>query len=239
MSQPLTPDALVYDLTPASDPQVSPDGRRIVFALTTTDRQTQQVTSHLWLCDVDGGNRRQLTYHGGRNGEARWSPDGRAIAFVSDRVKPSGLFVLPLAEGGEAREVTRHGQEIKDLAWSPDGRRLAYITQVDPENSDEAERPPEAPPPVRVTRRIDYKQDGRGYLGDARRQVFVVDVERGERRQVTTTAVDHEYPQWSPDGQRLAVKVPNRNGMCSQLGLVDVATGETCLVGPELGVVTQ
>jgi len=47
MSQPLTPDALVYDLTGASDPQVSPDGRRIVFALTTTDRQSRQVTSHL------------------------------------------------------------------------------------------------------------------------------------------------------------------------------------------------
>ena len=237
MSQPLTPDALVYDLTPASDPQVSPDGRRIVFALTTTDRQSQQVSSHLWLCDVDGGNRRQLTYNGGRNGAARWSPDGRSIAFVSDRVKQSGLFVLPLAEGGEAREVTRHGQEIKDLAWSPDGRRLAYITQVDPENPAEAERPPDAAPPVRVTRRIDYKQDGRGYLGDARRQVFVVDAAGGERRQVTTVPADHGHPSWSPDGRWLAAQRANRNGMCSQLALLDGDSGAERLVGPELGVV--
>src|SRR5438270_800522 len=81
--------------------------------------------------------------------------------------------------------------------------------------------PDGAAPRVRVTRRIDYKQDNRGYLNDARTQVFVVDVASGERRQVTTARFDHNYPQWSPDGRCLSSRISYRNGFYSQLALVD------------------
>jgi dipeptidyl aminopeptidase/acylaminoacyl peptidase len=152
-------------------------------------------------------------------------------------VKKSGIFVLPW-NGGEARELTRHGVEVGELAWAPDGGRIAYVAQVDPENLSEAEPAPGAAPRIRVTRRIDYKQDGRGYLGDTRKQIFVVDVASGERRQLTTEAVDHHFPSWSPDGRWLTSQVPNRNEMCSQLGLTSADSGETRLIGPELGVVS-
>ena len=238
MIRPLSPETLVYDLKAASEPQVSPDGRRILYALVGANRETKKVGSQLWWCGVDGSDPRQLTWGGERSGGGRWSPDGGQIAFVSDRVgeKRSGLFLLPL-DGGEAREVTRHGRAIGDLAWSPDGRTLAYTTVFDPENPDETPLPEGAAPRVRVTRRLDYKQDNRGYLNDARPQVWVVDVASGERRMLTREPIDHNGPRWSPDGRAIAVQVPNRNGMCSQLGLVDVATGATELIGPEQGVV--
>ncbi len=239
MTRPLSPQRLVYDFTVASDPQVSPDGGRIVFARGEIDRETKKVGSQLWVCGIDGADARRLTWTGKRNGGARWSPDGTRIAFVSDRIgeEQTGLFVLPL-DGGEAREVTRSWQGIGDLAWSPDGRTLAFTSPFDPENP-EGTPPPEAAPRVRVTRRIDYKQDNRGdgYLGDKRTQVFLVDAAGGERRMVTHDPVDHNSPQWSPDGLRLAVQVPNHNGMYSQLGLIDVATGGVELVGPAAGVV--
>jgi dipeptidyl aminopeptidase/acylaminoacyl peptidase len=238
MAQPLTPDTLVYGLTPAGDPQIAPDGTAIVYSLGAVNRETKKGASQVWRCDRDGGNATRLTYSGERNRGARWSPDGRAIAFVSDRVKRSGIFVLPASGGGEAREVTHHAQDIGELSWSPDGKSIAYVVQIDPENPEGNDPAPDAAPRVRVTRRIDYKQDGRGYLGDTRRQIFVVDVASGERRQVTTDAADHNFPEWSPDGQWLAAQVWNRNGMCSQLGLISVATGETRLIGPELGVVS-
>jgi dipeptidyl aminopeptidase/acylaminoacyl peptidase len=237
MVQPLTPDTLVYGLTSAGDPQVSPDGASIVYILSKTDRETKKGASQVWRCAIDGSGATRLTWTGERNRGARWAPDGQSIAFVSDRVKKSGIFVLPLGGAGEAREITRHGGEIGELGWSADGSRVAYVLQVDPENPSEAEPAPGAAPRVRVSRRIDYKQDGRGYLGDARRQIFVVDVASGERRQVTSETVDHHYPQWSPDGRWLTSQVPNRNEMCSQLGLTSVETGATRLIGPELGVV--
>lgn len=234
--RPLTPETLVYGFSLAGDPQLSPDGRQIAYTLTAADRESKQATSHLWCCDRDGGHRRRLTWSGARNGGARWSPDGRQIAFVSDRVTASGLFLLPVAGGGEACELVRHGQPISDLAWSPDGARIAYVVQVDPANPDGAPAPPGAAPRPRVTRRLDYKADGRGYLGDARRQVCVVDVASGARRQLTQTAADHAAPQWSPDGRWLAAHRLSRGGICSQLALIEVATGETALVGPEPGV---
>ena len=237
MTIPLSPEALVYRLATAGDPQVSPDGRRIVYSLAATDRESKQASSQLWVCDMDGGNPRRLTWSGKRDGGARWSPDGRQLAFVSDRVEKSGIFVMPV-DGGEARELTRHRQPVGDLAWSPDGRQIAYTTLYDPENPDEDEPPKDAAPPVRVTRRIDYKQDNRGYLNDKRSQVFVVDVESGARRMLTCDPVDHNFPQWSPDGRRLAAQVPNRNGMCAQLAIIPAGPGELKLVGPEMGVVS-
>ncbi|MCC6628596.1 MAG: S9 family peptidase [Chloroflexi bacterium] len=236
MSQTLTPEALVYDLPQAGEPQVSPDGRQILYTLTTLNRAAPAIESQLWRCDSDGGNARRLTWSGARNSGGRWSPDGRQIAFVSDRVPGSGLFVLP-ADGGEARELTRHPQTIDQLAWSPDGQRLAYVTQIDPTNPDGTPPAAGAAPVVRVTRRLDYKQDGRGYLNDARRQMFVVDVASGERRQLTDVAQDHAWPAWSPDGRRLAVQRLSRGGLGSQLALIDLDGGATTLVGAESGAV--
>ncbi|MGZ3584861.1 MAG: hypothetical protein ACXWP6_20520, partial [Ktedonobacterales bacterium] len=191
MPQALTPETLIYGFTLAGDPHISPDGTRILYSLSQTNRDTKKPTSNLWICAVDGSNPRQLTYVTGRNGNGRWSPDGAQIAFVSDRVKKSGVFVLPALTSGEARELTHHHVPIGDLAWSPDGARLAYTVHFDPANPDEAEPPEGAAPRVHVTSRIDYKQDNRGYLGDTRLQVYVVDVATGERRRVTSDAVDY------------------------------------------------
>jgi dipeptidyl aminopeptidase/acylaminoacyl peptidase len=237
--RPLTPETIVYDLAAAGDPQVSPDGTRIAYVLGKAERGKKLAGSQLWLCDVDGDNARRLTWEGERNGSPRWSPDGRRLAFVSDRVeKPAkqGIFVLDF-EGGEPRKVTKHNVAIGELAWSPDGTRIAYIALVDPENVEGAQAGAEDAPRVRVVRRIDYKQDNRGYLNDVRQQVWVVDVASGDRRRLTHEAVDHNFPQWSPDGRTIAVKIPNRNGMASQLGLIDVERGETTLVGERDGTV--
>lgn len=238
MGRPLTPDTLTYDFTHATDPQISPDGSRIASVLSTTDRTTKKTSSHIWLMDRDGGNARALTTAGKANTTPRWSPDGNAIAFDSDRSGGYGIFVLSL-DGGDAREISRHSVAIGGLTWSPDGDTLAYTAVVDPANPDEAARPEGAPEPIRVTRRLDYKEDSdsRGFIGDARSQLWVVDLCGGNRRCLTSEPFDHTHPRWSPDGKSIAVTLPNRNYVCSQLAVIDVATGARTVVGPELGVV--
>lgn len=236
---PLTPEALVYGLPQASDPSISPDGTRVVYTLTTVDRRTHKDTRQLWLCDIDGGSARQLTWSGTGNSGARWSPDGTAVAFVSDRDEGSGIYLLPLAAGGESRKVTSHRSGVGNLAWSPDGTRIAYSATWDPENPDDVEAPSESLPKVRVTRRLDYKLDGRGYLGDARTHVWVVDVASGGRHRVTFDLVDHGEPAWSPDGRWIATARHDGLTASSQLLLtpVDDGDGPPVVVGPSGGLV--
>jgi len=234
----LTPDALVYETVSAAEPQVSPDGTRIVYGLARADRDLDRGTSQIWLCDRDGGGARQLTFAGDRNREARWSPDGSWIAFVSDRQQgQSALCILPIDAPGEARQLTAHRPAIGHLAWSPDGSHIAYAVAFDPDNPNED--PPQTghAPKVHVTRRLDYKQDNRGWLNDVRLQIFVVEVASGQRRRLTDEPVDHWYPQWSPDGRTLAARSTTDNGIYSQLRLIDVASGNVKRVGPEQGTV--
>jgi dipeptidyl aminopeptidase/acylaminoacyl peptidase len=234
----LTPDALVYDTVAAGDPQVSPDGARVVYVHARADRERDRGTLQIWLADITGANARRLTWSGDRNREPRWSPDGRRLALLSDRVSGhTGLFVLPLDGPGEAAEITHHRTSMGDLTWSPDGRSIAYTTIFDPDNPDELVLPEGRAPQVRVTRRIDYKQDNRGWVNNARRQIFVVDVASGERRMLTREPDDLLYPQWSPDGTQLAARVPTHNGIYSRLAIIDARTGQTRRVGPERGSV--
>ena len=241
MTQPLSPETIVYGFTLAGDPNVSPDGSQIVFTFTTIDTDTHKPETHLWSSDIDGEDRRQLTRTGRSNSEPRWSPCGRQIAFASDRAgeKKSGIYLLGVDQAGDARELTTHAQGISGISWSPDGKSIAYITDFDPDNPEEEKPGEDDAPRVRVTSRIDYKQDGRGYLGDKRQQIFIVDVATGERRKLTSKPVDYSGPQWSPDSSSIAASVPNRNGMHSQLGIIDVKTGDEKLVGPEDGTISQ
>ncbi|MDQ3812035.1 MAG: S9 family peptidase, partial [Chloroflexota bacterium] len=207
-----------------------------LYTVLRSDREADRASSQVWLSGVDGSNARQLTGAGQRNREARWSPDGQWIAFVSDRGEGgTGLYVLPAGGPGEARELTRHRDPIGQLAWSPDGASIAYTASFDPADPDE--QPPPPTPRVRVTRRLDYKQDNRGYLGEQRLQVFVVDVRSSERRRVTGDADDHWYPEWSPDGRRLATRISLDNGVYSQIGLIDLAEASTRRLGPRHGTV--
>lgn len=235
MPTPLSPETLVYGLTPAADPQIAPSGEQILFTLTTTQPGGTPI-SQIWMANADGTAPRPLTRAATSSHSPRWSPDGRQIAFVSNRGDGTSIFVMAADQPGEPREVTRHSVPIAGLVWAPDSLRLAYVAEVDPDNPDEQPRPAELPP-VRVIRRIDYKQDDRGVVNNCRYQLFVVDVETGQRRQLTREPFDHFWPAWSPNGQALVVQRPSRNEMASQLALVSLA-GDTTLVGPPLGFVS-
>jgi dipeptidyl aminopeptidase/acylaminoacyl peptidase len=234
----LTPEALVYETTSAADPQVSPDGTRVLYTLVRADRATDRGTSQVWLAGIDGSGAQRLTGSGDRNREGRWSPDGRSIGFVSDRVKDRSALCVLRADGpGEARVVTEHRQAIGHLAWSPDGTSIAYTTSWDPEDPDEQGPPANRAAKVRVTRRLDYKQENRGWLNDTRMQVFVVNVESGARRRLTSELNDHWYPQWSPDGKTIAARLTADNGIFSKLALIDVANAKSRAIGWTEGAV--
>ncbi|MBO0683818.1 MAG: PD40 domain-containing protein, partial [Candidatus Dormibacteraeota bacterium] len=214
-----TPHDLIYGPRTALEPQVSPDGTRIVYALAKADPARPDTTpaAHLVRAEIDGSGVTPLTGDGHHDVHPRWSPDGTRIAFVSDRNPDCSTLLAVPAGGGEPVELARHRLGIDDLAWSPDGGRIAYAVPVDPPDATEGPGPV-----VRVTRRLDYKEDVRGYLGERRKHVHVVRADRGATpTQLTGEGRDHSQPSWSPDGHRLAVRVTDHVGTRSALLLLD------------------
>ena len=135
--RPLTLVALA-ELPRLLDPQLSPDGRAVVYTLMRADWRANRQVGHLWRQAVAGGPPEQLTNGEAGESGARWSPDGRSILFVAARDGIAQVHVLP-ADGGEARQLTRHATSVSQAAWAPDGSGV-YFVAGDARTAEDLER---------------------------------------------------------------------------------------------------
>ncbi|MBE0460377.1 MAG: S9 family peptidase [Candidatus Aminicenantes bacterium] len=117
-----------------SDPQVSPDGKWIVFTLRITDLEANKGRTDLWLVGVDGKGLRRLTTHPAGDFNPRWSPCGKLIWFLSTRSASSQIWRIRVS-GGEAEQVTALPLDVGNLLVSPDGKHIAFTMEVFPEHS--------------------------------------------------------------------------------------------------------
>jgi len=123
-----------------SEPNLSPDGRQVAFVINRADWKANRRIGHIFRINTDGTGQVQLTF--GERGESspRWSPDGKAIAFLARRdADPGNQIYLLQAEGGEARKLTSHPAAVSNITWAPDGQTL-YFTATDVKSADERER---------------------------------------------------------------------------------------------------
>ena len=132
---PMTVDVLLK-LHRISDPQVSPDGRTVVFSIVSPNFEANTRPSQIWAVSMEGGSPRQLTREGSQNTQPRWSPDGRRIAFVSNRGGSAQVWTMA-ADGTAPRQVTRISTEAGGVVWSPDGRNLLFTSDVYPDCADD------------------------------------------------------------------------------------------------------
>ena len=207
----------LYKLQPTSQPHISPDGRRVAFVLTTIDERTYEYHSAIWVAPVEGGEARRFSGGPSSAYSPAWSPDGRWLAFVSDRegeatlhgekvTKKHGkgkaqIWLLP-TDGGEARQLTFMQHGASNPSWSPDGKSILFSAQVGP--ADEETDDGKAIPKVRVIDRLWYRLDGVGYIYERRSHLFLVNIDGGEAEQLTDGDWDDSDPAWSPDGSRIA-----------------------------------
>jgi dipeptidyl aminopeptidase/acylaminoacyl peptidase len=214
-----------------SEPRVSPDGSQVVFSYSEVDRKANLFSSDLWLVPADGSAPpRRFTTSLGNDTSPQWSPDGRWVAFLSNRPSKrdqegppkTQIWLIP-AEGGEAQPLTDVNGGVAGaswsgggFAWAPDGKRIAFAS---PETPTEDEQ-----------KRIKDKWDMVVVDKDIRmNQLWVIDVAARTATQLTRERRDVGDPQWSPDGGEIAfVARPTPtadDGLFSDIVVVPAAGG--------------
>jgi dipeptidyl aminopeptidase/acylaminoacyl peptidase len=122
-----------------SDPRVSPDGTKVAFTVRVTDLEANRGRQDLYLAATDGSWTRRLTSHEAADTQARWSPDGRVLYFLSDRSGSTQVWRIAV-DGGEAEEVTHLPREVDALEVAPGGRALLFAMAVFPGRTPEETR---------------------------------------------------------------------------------------------------
>jgi len=234
------------DMESVSNPQISPDGRQIVYTRGWVDKINDRRESSIWIMDADGSRNRFLVDGSG----PVWSPDGTRIAYTAQG-EPQGsqIFVRWMDDEGATTQITRVENGPGGIAWSPDGRWIAFSMNVDDPESWGIRLPgrPDGAKWIgdpRIVTRADYRQDRVGFNDDAWRHLFVVPAEGGTPRQLTDGEWNHSSGVWTPDGTEilfssLRTESAELEWRESEIYAVDVASGAIRQITTRRGVDTN
>jgi len=242
----------LFRIRRVSDPQLSPDGKNVAYVVTVIDKAENRSNSDIWIVPAAGGEARKLTDSPKQDRHPRWSPDGRSIAFESNRDGSFQIYIVN-ADGGGTRQLTSISTEASTALWSPDEKTMAFVSSVFPEFSDK---------PYRESNELNRKkQDDRdngkvkariitkllyrhwdSWVDDKRQHIFVIPSAGGDPRDITPGDRDAIPPSstfsggddyaFSPDGKEIAytaTPVPVREESWStnhDIYTVDLASGE-------------
>ena len=177
--RPMTPEDL-YKINKVSDPRVSPDGKWIAYTVSVPDLAADKYNSDIWIVPLEGSKAKQLTNNPSSDYSPRWSPDGKKIAFVSNRDGIANLYLIN-AEGGEAKKLTSSKTRLALPIWSSEGKYIICRSRVLPEGEKDIENWTKDELPgcnARTINKLLFRQWDR-WLGDERNHILLVDVKNG------------------------------------------------------------
>ncbi|QQS42555.1 MAG: S9 family peptidase [Acidobacteriota bacterium] len=241
----------LFEIEFATDPQISPDGRSIVYVRNYYDIMTDRRRADLWVVGENLSNQPFLP--DSRLGDAsspRWSPDGKKLAFVTRDSKGKAQIFCSWVDTGRIGRLTNLTESPGGLSWSPDGSRIAFFMRV-PDSQKPLAKLPSKPEGAewaegaKVIDRLVYRADGRGYLPYGYSQLFLLSADGGTPRQITSGDFNHGGGiAWSPDGNSVIISAnrhadwedqPN-NSELYKVGLTDGKTEQlTTRFGPDSG----
>jgi dipeptidyl aminopeptidase/acylaminoacyl peptidase len=202
-------------------PRISPDGTRVAYTVGEVKMEKDKewkTATQVWVVSTRGGKPMQFT-RGEKNSTApEWSPDGRMLAFLSDREKDGERQVwMMMADGGEAWAVTSHKGGVSGFRFSPDGKQL-LLSAADQPNKDEEDRKKVKDDTIVIDHDIKMTH------------LWLWDIEKKEDKRLTEGNFTVSDPQWSPDGAHItytARPTPKADdGSLSDVWIMTVASGE-------------
>ncbi|HLK30178.1 MAG TPA: S9 family peptidase [Puia sp.] len=219
----------IYRLPYVGSGQISPDGNWIVYTLTSVDSLKDKRSTDLWMVSWDGTQTIQLTSDAESESNAKFSPDGKYISFLSSRQdsKESQVWLMD-RRGGEGKKLTDIKNGVNDYAWSPDAKKLLLtITDKEPEDTSK----------IKTTKpfvidRYQYKEDVEGYrYKKLYTHLYVFDITTKKLDTLTRGNYNEGEAAWNPDGTQI-VFVSNRTAdpdknENSDIFVIDAKPGST------------
>lgn len=199
----------IFELEVATSPQVSPDGKQVVYVRRSNDIMTDSTRSSIWIADTQGESHRPLLSSNKSFYSPKWSPDGTRLAYLSNTHGKPQLFVRWM-DTGQTALVTNVAKSLSSITWSPDGKQLAFTMSVDSNEKPFSIKMPKKPkganwsPSFKYIDKARYQADGRGLLDPAYTHIFVVPAEGGTPRQLTSGNYHHRGSlSFAKDGQSI------------------------------------
>jgi len=204
----------LFDLEIAGDPQISPDGEKVIYVRQFSEVMTDKRYSNLWIVNFDGSNNRPLTTGNFNDASPRWSSDGTRIIYISDRSGTPQIFERWM-DTGQTAKLTNLQTAPSGISFSPDGNLISFSALVPAPSKQLGPMP--SPPngakwadPAVVVDKLIYRFNDLGYLKSGFRQIFVLPTEGGTPRQVTSGSYNYaqqsfgpEDATWTADGKYL------------------------------------
>lgn len=202
----------LFDLQMVSNPEISPDGKTIIYERHQFDVMTDRRLVNLWQISYDGENHYPITSGTQYYGNVSWSPQGDKFAYTSNHEGSNQLYVYWTASHTSAA-LTNFTESPSNISWSPDGSQLLFSKFV-PESSKAVKANLPKPPSgaeweqgADVIDKAVYRRDGGGYVQDGYRHLFVISAEGGTARQLTSGSHQFGSPSWAPDGKHILYTV--------------------------------
>ncbi|MCA0960505.1 S9 family peptidase [Muricauda ruestringensis] len=198
----------IFNMEYVSDPQISPDGSKIIYVRNFKDIMTDRNLSNLWIIDFDGSNNRPLTTGNHNDFAPKWSHDGKKIVFKSNMADDKMKLYLMWLDTKETMALTNTPQSPGQVSWSYDDSYVAFNMFV-PEANQSIIKMPAKPEgakwnaPPKYIDKMNYRGDGAGYYKGGNSQLFTLPISGGTPKQLTFSEFNHGGPIWSKDNSKL------------------------------------
>jgi dipeptidyl aminopeptidase/acylaminoacyl peptidase len=201
----------IFELRRVGDPQISRDGKSVLYSVQWADKMNDAFYTNIWLADTSSGAQRPITQGNFKDSSPRWSPDQTRIAYLSNRSGKVQVWVRWMDSGQEA-QITNLEQAPSAITWSPDGKWIAYVARVPAKPAFSISMPEKPPgskwaePPIVVTG-LNWRVDGAGVTPPGFTHVFIIPATGGAPRQISSGDYNHSGElggdgiDWTGDGK--------------------------------------